>query len=72
MIDAHMWRHDRGEFGDKCSPEMRTNLSRYTVAFSDLAWTSVHVDISNPAADPLAVPPVFPKAWQVESVYSML
>ncbi|KAI4707045.1 hypothetical protein J4E89_008380 [Alternaria sp. Ai002NY15] len=38
-----MWRHDRGEFGDKCSPEMRTNLSRYTVAFSDLAWTSIVV-----------------------------
>ena len=65
-----MWRDDRGGVGDKCSPEMRTNLSRYTVAFSDLAWTSAHVDISKPAADPLAVPPIFPKAWQVISVYN--
>jgi hypothetical protein len=60
-----MWRDEHGGFGDKCSPEMRTNLSRYTVAFSDLPWTSVDVDVSGPAADPLAAAPMFPKAWQV-------
>ena len=35
---------------------MRTNLSRYTVAFSDLAWESVIED----SADV----PMFPQAWQ--------
>jgi hypothetical protein len=60
-----MWRARPGEHGDKCSPDMRTNLSRFTVAFSDLAWSSV--DLSHPesvAASPLT-PPIFPKAWQV-------
>lgn len=36
---------------------MRTNLSRYTVAFSDLAWESVIEDS--------AEVPMFPQAWQV-------
>ncbi|CAN9425111.1 unnamed protein product [Alternaria alternata] len=44
---------------------MRTNLSRYTVAFSDLPWTSVDLDLSRPAVHPLAAPPIFPRAWQV-------
>lgn len=35
---------------------MRTNLSRYTVAFSDLSWESVF--------DSQDVP-MFPQAWQV-------
>lgn len=36
---------------------MQTNLSRYTVAFSDLAWESV-IDDSTEV-------PMFPQAWQV-------
>ncbi|RHZ55313.1 uncharacterized protein CDV56_102785 [Aspergillus thermomutatus] len=38
------------------NPSMRTNLSRFTVSFSDLAWESVLgcVDV-----------PLFPQAWQV-------
>lgn len=39
------------------NPLMRTNLSRYTVAFSDLAWESVIEDS--------AEIPMFPQAWQV-------
>lgn len=35
---------------------MRTNLSRFTVAFSDLAWESVFEDTEVP---------MFPQAWQV-------
>jgi hypothetical protein len=37
---------------------MRTNLSRFTVSFSDLAWESVlgSTDV-----------PMFPQAWQVGS-----
>lgn len=60
-----MWRAGPGEDGDKCSAEMRTNLSRFTVAFSDLAWTSV--DLSEPAtaAPPSQGPPMFPRAWEV-------
>lgn len=60
-----MWRAQPGEYGDKCSPEMRTNLSRYTVAFPDLSWTSV--DLSHPLSEGAssATPPMFPKAWQV-------
>lgn len=60
-----MWKAQPGEFGEKCSPEMKTNLSRFTVAFSDLSWSSV--DLSDPmtgAASP-SIPPMFPKAWQV-------
>ncbi|KAJ5793783.1 FAD-dependent pyridine nucleotide-disulfide oxidoreductase [Penicillium paradoxum] len=37
-------------------PRMRTNLSRFTVAFSDLAWESVVPDVDVP---------VFPRASQV-------
>lgn len=38
------------------NPFMRTNLSRFTVAFSDLAWESVVEDTEVP---------MFPQAWQV-------
>jgi hypothetical protein len=60
-----MWRAQPGEYGDKCSPEMRTNLSRFTVAFPDLSWSSV--DLSDPVtgASSPTTPPMFPKAWQV-------
>ncbi|KAL5356853.1 hypothetical protein BJX96DRAFT_143496 [Aspergillus floccosus] len=39
-------------------PQMRTNLSRFTVSFSDFAWESV---IEGPDV------PMFPRAWQVGS-----
>lgn len=60
-----MWRAQPGEYGDKCSPDMKTNLSRFTVAFPDLSWSSV--DLSDPmtGAPSPATPPMFPKAWQV-------
>ena len=60
-----MWRAQPGEHGDKCSPEMKTNLSRFTVAFPDLSWSSV--DLSDPVTGAAAptTPPIFPKAWQV-------
>lgn len=37
---------------------MRTNLSRYTVSFSDLSWESVFDGRSEDV-------PMFPRAWQV-------
>jgi hypothetical protein len=59
-----MWRVRPGEHGEKCSPDMRTNLSRFSVAFSDFSWSSV--DLSDPASgDPApSTPPTYPKAWQ--------
>ena len=39
-------------------PDMPTNLSKYTVGFSDLSWDSMK--FGNKAA------PTFPKAWQVQ------
>ncbi|KAK9591544.1 hypothetical protein V6Z92_004601 [Aspergillus fumigatus] len=46
---------DHGAAGP-VNPSMRTNLSRFTVSFSDLAWESVlgGTDV-----------PMFPQAWQV-------
>lgn len=57
-----MWRDERGGVGDKCSPEMRTNLSRFTVAFPDLSWTSIDPEELQSSTNS---PPLFPKAWQV-------
>lgn len=60
-----MWRSLPGEDGEICNPHMPTNLSRFTVAFPDLAWGSV--DLSNPVtgAKHSGRPPMFPAAWQV-------
>lgn len=60
-----MWRVLPGEKGDRCSPDMRTNLSRFTMCFSDLSYTSV--ELSNPGSSSKhpGPPPMFPKAWQV-------
>jgi hypothetical protein len=60
-----MWRALPRQYGDKCDPNMPTNLSRFTVAFSDLSWSSV--DLSDPVtgAPSPATAPMFPKAWQV-------
>lgn len=60
-----MWRAQPGEFGDKCSPEMRTNLSRFTVAFADLPWSDVDLSNTLTGTPSPATPPMFPKAWQV-------
>ena len=63
-----MWRVQKDEEGDKCSPNMRTNLSRFTVAFSDLSWQSVTLedrDKENTVPTAKTPPPMFPKAWQV-------
>jgi hypothetical protein len=49
---------------DFFSPEMPTNISRYTCAFSDLAWESV--DLGGNSADLDVALPMFPKARQVK------
>lgn len=51
-----------GSDGGTLNPSMRTNLSRFTVAFSDLAWESVDIqDYGNETGEV----PMFPRAWQV-------
>lgn len=51
-------KHNRRSTGEPktLDPRMRTNLSRFTVAFSDLSWETVmgHPDV-----------PIFPQAYQV-------
>lgn len=60
-----MWRGLPGEKGDKCSPHMRTNLSRFTVSFPDLSWTSVDLSDPNTGLNHAGPPPMFPRAWEV-------
>lgn len=60
-----MWRAQPGEEGEKCGPDMRTNLSRYTVAFSDLSWASVDLTDPTTGTPSSSTPPMFPHAWQV-------
>ncbi|KAF2280792.1 uncharacterized protein EI97DRAFT_8519 [Westerdykella ornata] len=55
-----MWR---GDADGKCAPSMPTNLSRYTVSFADLPWTSVK--LPSQTGDVPLLPPMFPKANQV-------
>jgi hypothetical protein len=49
--------------GQKCSPNMRTNLSRFTVAFSDFSWDNVEIENGKKFAK--GEIPMYPKAWQV-------
>ncbi|OCK79087.1 nucleotide-binding domain-containing protein [Lepidopterella palustris CBS 459.81] len=62
-----MWALRKGDTRGKFSPEMLTNLSRFTVAFSDLSWSCVDIrddpGIANGKEDHHI--PMFPKAWQV-------
>jgi hypothetical protein len=63
-----MWRAEKEAEGEKCSPHMKTNLSRFTVAFSDLSWQSITFDDEdkeNARPKVITPPPMFPKAWQV-------
>lgn len=52
-----MWAMDEGQPGGKADSHMATNISRFNVCFSDLAWSSVFPD-----DDEL---PVFPQLWRV-------
>lgn len=44
---------------------MPTNLSRFTVGFSDLAWESVFGETGTGTEEDLLQLPLFPQAWQV-------
>lgn len=62
-----IWALDEDSTDGYLSPTTPTNLSRFTVGFSDLDWNSVdlqsrHAPSSN---DPSPSAPMYPKAWQV-------
>ncbi|KAF2201357.1 hypothetical protein GQ43DRAFT_431694 [Delitschia confertaspora ATCC 74209] len=59
-----MWASNGDNGQEKCSAEMTTNLSRFTVAFSDLDWSSV--DLRQANSEPANPLPLFPTARQVE------
>jgi hypothetical protein len=61
-----MWKTKDGGPGDKCSIHMHTNLSRYTVSFSDLSWSSVDLQyMYDDSGHSQKNPRMFPMAWQV-------
>ncbi|KAK8179949.1 uncharacterized protein BKA78DRAFT_328846 [Phyllosticta capitalensis] len=55
-----MWAMDKGQPGGKADSQMPTNISRFNVCFSDLAWSSVFPDADNDGDLPL-----FPQLWRV-------
>jgi len=65
-----IWALDEKTNDGYLSPQTPTNLSRFTVAFSDLDWRSVNLrsesnsEVRDKAAEK-GDPPMFPKAWQV-------
>ena len=56
-----IWALDEQSIGDYLSPQTPTNLSRFTVGFSDLSWESVKLNGQSTGNDV----PTFPRAWQV-------
>ncbi len=71
-----LWPTEPDHYDGMLSPEMPTNLSKYTVGFSDLAWTSVDLSIDSTsslngegqkhkAGKRTQEAPMFPKAWHV-------
>ena len=65
-----IWALDEDSEGGLLCPHTPTNLSRFTVGFSDLDWNSVDLGSKSKDAQsksPVGPPraPLFPKAWQV-------
>ena len=58
-----IWALDETSVGNYLSPQTPTNLSKFTVGFSDLSWDSVGLDTS----ENVTGAPMFPKAWQVNA-----
>ncbi|KAF2651632.1 FAD/NAD(P)-binding domain-containing protein [Lophiostoma macrostomum CBS 122681] len=51
--------------GGPINPEMRTNQTKFTVAFSDLAWETALGEEDGNNGEGEGEIPVYPKAWQV-------
>ncbi|KAK5135983.1 hypothetical protein LTR08_004237 [Meristemomyces frigidus] len=65
-----IWALDEDTTSGFLSPQTPTNLSRFTVAFSDLDWNSVdfqskHGSKLQSGSAQSSRPPMFPTAWQV-------
>lgn len=60
-----LWAVAPGEQSKLLNPEMPTNLSRYTITFSDLSWKSVNLEDGSGTIPQTQYVPMFPKAWQV-------
>jgi cation diffusion facilitator CzcD-associated flavoprotein CzcO len=58
-----IWALDESSVGNYLSPQTPTNLSKFTVGFSDLSWDSVGLNQDQNSAGA----PLFPKAWQVNT-----
>ena len=59
-----IWALDRHTPDGFLSPATPTNLSRFTVSFSDLDWNAVDLDLPSTIANGQRDPcPMFPKAW---------
>lgn len=55
-----IWALDEQSIGDYLSPYTPTNLSKFTVGFSDLSWDSIGLGADGSTTEP----PMFPRAWQ--------
>ncbi|KAI7285875.1 hypothetical protein KC319_g489, partial [Hortaea werneckii] len=64
-----IWAIDESTTNGYLSPQTPTNLSRFTVAFSDLDWRSV--DLCSKHDGRTAKLPMFPKAWHVNRYLQM-
>jgi hypothetical protein len=58
-----IWALDESSVGNYLSPQTPTNLSKFTVGFSDLSWDSVGLNTDERSSGA----PMFPKAWQVNA-----
>ncbi|KAM0719522.1 hypothetical protein Q7P37_003652 [Cladosporium fusiforme] len=55
-----IWALDEQSVGEYLSPYTPTNLSKFTVGFSDLSWESIGLGADGNTTEP----PMFPRAWQ--------
>lgn len=55
-----IWALDEQSTGEYLSPYTPTNLSKFTVGFSDLSWDSIGLETNDKSTGP----PMFPRAWQ--------
>lgn len=65
-----IWALDEASRGAYLSPQTPTNLSKFTVGFSDLSWDSVDTTsksakLASNGSSSQPKTPMFPKAWQV-------
>lgn len=60
-----IWALDEQSQHGFLSPQTSTNLSRFTVTFSDLAWSSIDTRGQHWQQLERHSTPIFPKAWQV-------